>query len=313
MSRALALSSIALVAFFVTAALTAGEAVLGTYRGDDEYVRARRAELVALEDLLALPADAPGEVHARTRAALERARALRRELATRSGTTAGDSAAAGSRSPGAAVLGSGVEGANEGPAAPPWLSFAFIAIVLLAAVAFAGRDVLRDGLQGVVLRRERSIRVGDVVRVGACEGFVVGLTLRHIVLRDLAGVIRAVPNRFARELSNFSDVWSRERVDVRIGYDDDLDAALDALREAVLALRDDPFLGPLVRRDELPVAEVERFADGGAVLRVTFAARPVGGSRLVDAAREAIARRFDALGSVARFEDDRGTAGAAST
>ena len=115
-------------------------------------------------------------------------------------------------------------------------------------------------VSGFVILAERSIRIGDNVRVDGFEGRVTDIKSRYTVIRSLGGRESVVPNEMITtsrvENLTLADprVWSSTVVSV--GYDSDVDLVLRLLADATLE-------SSRVLRDPAPSVALSAFgADG---------------------------------------------------
>jgi small conductance mechanosensitive channel len=111
---------------------------------------------------------------------------------------------------------------------------------LLAALAFAGQDFVRDYLAGLFILVENQFYVGDVIRVADVTGTVEDFTLRKTTLRDTQGALHIVSNGEIRVASNLTRGFAGIDLDVPIAYDADVEQAMALIAEAGMALAADP-------------------------------------------------------------------------
>ncbi|MDP9074967.1 MAG: mechanosensitive ion channel family protein [Actinomycetota bacterium] len=153
------------------------------------------------------------------------------------------------------------------------------ATVAGAAIGFGAQQVVQDLLAGFFLLAERQFGVGDLVRLAqpgqavGISGTVEELTLRVTRLRTVQGEVVFVPNGSLRQVTNLSKEWSRVVIDIPVPADQDLERAIEALREVATAMGDDPqwkdvLLGPPV------LAGVETFEVGYLQLRLIARTQP---------------------------------------
>ncbi len=114
------------------------------------------------------------------------------------------------------------------------------------AVGLALQGSLSNVASGVMILGLRPFKVGDAVDIGGSMGVVEDIGLFLTRLKTFDGVPVYMPNSqvFGSEIKNFTSVENR-RIDliVGIGYGDDMQQALDVLKEVVAAderVLDDP-------------------------------------------------------------------------
>ena len=139
--------------------------------------------------------------------------------------------------------------------------------LVLAAVAFAGQDFVRDYLAGMVILLENHFYVGDVIGVGQVGGTVEDFSLRRTKLRDADGTLHIVSNGEIRIASNRTRGYGGINLDMPIAYDADVDRAMALIGEVGAALAADPDWADRVI--EAPEAvRVEAFGEIGMSIKV---------------------------------------------
>jgi small conductance mechanosensitive channel len=106
------------------------------------------------------------------------------------------------------------------------------------AFGFGAQSLVKDLLAGLFMLIEDQYGVGDVVDLGEASGLVEEVGLRATRLRALDGVVWYVPNGEIVRVGNMTRLWSRAFIEVRLSYDTDLDAARQAILDAVTAARE---------------------------------------------------------------------------
>jgi small conductance mechanosensitive channel len=138
---------------------------------------------------------------------------------------------------------------------------------VLAAVAFAGQDFVRDYLAGLVILLENQFYVGDVIGVGQVSGTVEDFSLRRTKLRDPSGTLHIVSNGEIRIASNQTRGYGGINLDMPIAYDADLDRAMALIGEVGARMAADPEWKDRVL--EAPVAmRVDAFGEIGLSIKV---------------------------------------------
>ncbi len=139
--------------------------------------------------------------------------------------------------------------------------------LVLAAVAFAGQDFVRDYLAGMVILLENHFYVGDVIGVGQVGGTVEDFSLRRTKLRDADGTLHIVSNGEIRIASNRTRGYGGINLDMPIAYDADVERAMALIGEVGAALAADPDWADRVI--EAPEAvRVEAFGEIGMSIKV---------------------------------------------
>ena len=98
--------------------------------------------------------------------------------------------------------------------------------------SFGAQYVIRDLLAGVFLIIEGTIHPGDVVRINGDTGTVEHVSLRVTQIRKFSGELLTVPNGTITRIGNLSRDYMRAVVQFLVPYRVDMNAALEALRDA---------------------------------------------------------------------------------
>ena len=159
------------------------------------------------------------------------------------------------------------------------------------ALGFGAQTLVKDVISGLFLLMEDQYGVGDVIDVGEATGTVEAVGLRVTQIRDLSGTLWYVRNGEVLRVGNMTQGWSKARVEVLIGPDEDVARALDLLRGAAGDLAEDPDVAPLL----LAEPEVTGFEDLSAEsvrLRVMIKVAPAKQWLVQRELRARIVRRF---------------------
>ncbi|MGH6639487.1 MAG: mechanosensitive ion channel family protein, partial [Polaromonas sp.] len=127
-------------------------------------------------------------------------------------------------------------------------------------VGFGLQKLAANYVSGFVMLAERSVRIGDSVRVDTFEGRITDINARYTVVRSLAGRESIVPNEMfiSSRIENLSlaDSQLLQSTVVSVGYDSDVELVMRLLMDA--ALKQDRVL-----RDPEPGVNLTNFgADG---------------------------------------------------
>lgn len=122
-------------------------------------------------------------------------------------------------------------------------------------------------VSGFVILTERSMRIGDVVRVDGFEGQITQINARYTVVRSLAGRESIVPNEMLiiQRVENLSlaDPRVSQSVAVSVGYESNVEQVMALLLEAAS-------LQPRVLRDPAPAVQLANFGADGLEFTVTY-------------------------------------------
>lgn len=108
--------------------------------------------------------------------------------------------------------------------------------ILAAVIGFASQQAVSNIISGIFVVVFRPFRVGDNIRVGTdLSGTVEDITLRHTVIRDAENARIIIPNSLinSQTVINFDIIDSRfkKKISFNIGLDNDLDKAINILKE----------------------------------------------------------------------------------
>ena len=141
------------------------------------------------------------------------------------------------------------------------------------AFGLGAQTLVGDMISGLFILMENQYTVGDTVELGGVIGTVEELTLRATLIRDLHGAIHFVPNGEIRIVGNRSRDWSRAIIDVGITYQEDVDLALETLREIGKAMIEDEVQGPLLIEEPI-ITGVEGLDDWAVRIRIMVRTQP---------------------------------------
>ncbi|CAM4000257.1 mechanosensitive ion channel family protein [Roseateles saccharophilus] len=134
-------------------------------------------------------------------------------------------------------------------------------------LGFGLQKLAANYVSGFVILAERSLRIGDMVKVDGFEGRVTDIKTRYTVIRSLGGKEAIVPNEnlITQRVENSSLADPRVLLStiVQVSYDCDVEAVIAAL---VAATKD----VPRVLADPGPSAQLSQFAADGLELTIYF-------------------------------------------
>jgi len=142
------------------------------------------------------------------------------------------------------------------------------------AIGFGAQTIVRDVISGFFLILEDQVRVGDVAVVNGQGGLVEEVNLRTIVLRDEEGTVHVFPNGEVKTLANKSKDFSYYVITFGVGYDDDPERVLAAMRDAAATLEADPEFKPHILAP-LDVYGIDAFQDAQIVVKARIKTVPL--------------------------------------
>lgn len=167
-------------------------------------------------------------------------------------------------------------------------------------IGFGLQKLAANYVSGFVILAERSMRIGDVIKVDNFEGRISDITTRYTVIRALNGRESIVPNEMLLiqrvENSSLADTKVLISTIVQVAYGTDLDALFPRLQDAIAAT-------PRVIDDPAPAVRLTNFAADGLELTVFFwIADPENGTANVRSdVNLTLLRTLNALGVVIPF------------
>jgi small-conductance mechanosensitive channel len=134
-------------------------------------------------------------------------------------------------------------------------------------LGFGLQKLASNYVSGFVILSERSVRIGDTVRVDNFEGVVADIKTRYTLIRSLSGRESIVPNEklITERIENLSlaDPKMLLTTEVAVGYDSDVDAVKVLLEGAAAA-------SPRVIDNPPPAARLARFGNNGLEFVLSF-------------------------------------------
>jgi small-conductance mechanosensitive channel len=134
-------------------------------------------------------------------------------------------------------------------------------------IGFGLQKLAANYVSGFVILAERSLRIGDMVKVDGFEGRISDISTRYTVIRALNGRESIVPNEMLItqrvENSSLADPLVSINTSVQVAYGSDLDTLMPRLAHAVANV-------PRVIANPAPGVTLENFAPDGLDLSIGF-------------------------------------------
>jgi small-conductance mechanosensitive channel len=134
-------------------------------------------------------------------------------------------------------------------------------------IGFGLQKLAANYVSGFVILAERSMRIGDMVKVDGFEGRITDISTRYTVIRALNGREAIVPNEMMItqrvENSSLADTKVAMTTTVQVAYGTDLEALMPRLAAAVAAV-------PRVLAEPGAAAMLTAFAADGLELTIGF-------------------------------------------
>ena len=134
-------------------------------------------------------------------------------------------------------------------------------------IGFGLQKLAANYISGFVILAERSLRIGDTVKVDNFEGRITDITTRYTVVRAANGRESIVPNEMliTQRVENYSfaDTKVAMTTTVQVAYGTDLDKLLPLLQSAICAV-------PRVLADPACAVQLSSFAADGLELTIVY-------------------------------------------
>ena len=134
-------------------------------------------------------------------------------------------------------------------------------------IGFGLQKLAANYISGFVILAERSVRIGDMVKVDGFEGRITDINTRYTVIRALNGRESIVPNEMLItsrvENSSLADPKVLMSTVVQVAYGTDMAALMPRLAAAVVAV-------PRVLAEPAPGVQLSGFAADGLELTIPF-------------------------------------------
>ena len=141
------------------------------------------------------------------------------------------------------------------------------------AIGFGAQTLVRDIIAGVFFLIDDAFRIGDYVESTGVKGMVEHISLRSIKLRHPRGMVYTIPFGNLRSVTNFSRDYTITKLDIRVGFDTDLEQVRKVVKKINKALRKDEDINRTML-DDLKSQGVKEFDDSSMIVRVKFKTLP---------------------------------------
>ncbi len=142
------------------------------------------------------------------------------------------------------------------------------------AVGFGAQKLVEDVISGFFILLEDQIRVGDVVQIADKGGLVEKITLRMVILRDLAGNVHYIRNGLVGIVTNMTKEYSRYVFDIGVAYREDVDEVIRVIKAVDEDLRKDPAFKGIIL-EPIEVLGLDQFANSSIVIKARTKTKPI--------------------------------------
>ena len=160
------------------------------------------------------------------------------------------------------------------------------------AVGFGAQTLVQDIISGFFILIEDQIRVGDVVEISGKGGLVERITLRMIVLRDLAGNVHFIRNGNIDTITNMTKEYSRYVFDIGVAYREDVDEVIEVIKLVDEDLRNDPEYGVDIL-EPMEILGLDKFGDSALIIKARTKTVPIQQWRVAREFNRRLKKAFD--------------------
>jgi small conductance mechanosensitive channel len=144
--------------------------------------------------------------------------------------------------------------------------FLAVGAALAAGLGFGAQNLVRDLIAGFFILAEDQYRIGDTITIANTTGKVEDIQFRVTVLRDGEGNVHFVPNGQIIVTSNLTSLYASPSIDVRLGYQADVDRAMGVmLDELTLMSADDEWSNRITKEPDM--LGVQDLVGSGVLIR----------------------------------------------
>ena len=160
------------------------------------------------------------------------------------------------------------------------------------AIGFGAQSLIKDFVSGVFILIEDQFNTGDVVEIAGISGTVEEVNLRRTVLRGLDGILHTIPNGAITTTSNYTRDWSRVKLDVSVGYNEEMEHVFAVINRVGKELAQDEHFKALIKTPP-QVLRVQNFGDSGIDIRILGDVRPMKQWEVTGELRKRLKKAFD--------------------
>ncbi|MFC1512012.1 mechanosensitive ion channel family protein [Candidatus Latescibacterota bacterium] len=163
------------------------------------------------------------------------------------------------------------------------------------AIGFGAQTLVQDVISGFFIFMEDQIRVGDVVEITGKSGLVEKVSLRMVVLRDLAGNVHYIRNGNIDTITNMTKEYSRYVFDIGVSYREDVDEVIEIIKQVDEGLRNDPdYTNDIL--EPIEILGLDKFADSAIIIKARTKTMPIQQWRVAREFNRRLKKAFDERG-----------------
>lgn len=146
--------------------------------------------------------------------------------------------------------------------------------IITVSIAFLGRSLIEDMLNGILILCTDRYAIGDVIDVGGgMSGTVEDINLFITSLRNLDGQLIAIPNSKISSVINNTKYWSRVNFTIRIAWDQDIDKAIAVITDVAHEMKQEPEWGEKIL-EPAEMLGVDEVSHEGILLHLIIKTQP---------------------------------------
>ena len=172
------------------------------------------------------------------------------------------------------------------------ISFTFASIGGVA-LGLGAQSLIKDFINGFFILFEDQFGIGDYVTIGNFSGIVQAIGIRTTIIKDFNGDVHSIPNGMISEVTNHSRENTRFIVDVDIAYEEDIDNAINSIKECCekFQKQNEEFIN-----EPLEVLGVSALAASSVTIRTIGKTKPLTQWKMENELRKAIKITLDKEG-----------------
>ena len=109
--------------------------------------------------------------------------------------------------------------------------------VIGVILGIGARQIIEDLLTGLFLLSQRTIAIGDYVKIDESEGTIESLGFRTLTIRTGNGALQIIPNGQVKRVTNFSRHRATVTIDLPVKSDQPIEKVLERAEDALLLLK----------------------------------------------------------------------------
>jgi len=157
------------------------------------------------------------------------------------------------------------------------------------AISFGAQSLIKDIITGFFILFEDQFSVGEYVEIDGMSGIVEAVGLRITKIKGFAGQLHIIPNGQIAKVTNYSRDNMRALVEVQVGYDVNIDRALQVLKGVAESMKKD--MEEIV--DGPNILGVSAFGESGVTITVVATTKPMAQWGVERELRKRIKESFD--------------------